>query len=173
MVRGSGCSDVHTEAVTLERLDRAVRERLRPALAAPVADPDIAVWQVRGEPVPAAAAIPGLGRSAYRGDYRPFALGDRWGGAWFRLRGRVPELAQGRRVELTVDLGWQDELPAVRPRRWPTGPTAASSRTSRPLNNWVPVGSDTVKINLEAAANPKLFGHGIPAQRARRRADRR
>ena len=100
---------MHDDAFTLERLARAIRDRIQPAVAVPVAPVDVAAWHVDGEPVPAAAAIPGLDAAAYRADYQPFPVGAPWGRpwgtTWFRLRADVPSQVRDRRTELVVDLG--------------------------------------------------------------------
>jgi alpha-mannosidase len=157
---------MHSESITLDRLARAVRDRLRPAAARPVADVEITAWHVGGEPVPAAAAIPGLDGAAYRADYRPFAVGERWGRpwdtTWFRMRGAVPASARGRRVELVVDLGWQDTTPGFQAEALAYGADGVVVKGLQPLNNWVPVNGDAVDVYLEAAANPQFFGRDIP-----------
>ncbi|GAB6902961.1 alpha-mannosidase [Kineosporia succinea] len=73
----------------IDRLPRAVRERIVPLLHQPVSDVTVAAWRVGGEPVPPALAInldPAL--------YQPLALGETWGPAWgttwLRIEGRVP-----------------------------------------------------------------------------------
>ena len=154
---------MHSENFTLQRLSRAIRDRVRPAVATPVAELEITAWQVDGEPVPAAAAIPGLDDAAFRARYRPFALGERWGRAWdttwFRLRGTVPAEARGRRVELVVDLGWQDALPGFQAEALVYAADGRIVKAVQPFNNWAPVTGDTVEFYLEAAANPQFFGH--------------
>jgi alpha-mannosidase len=154
---------MHSENFTLERLTRAVRDRIQPFVAVPVAGLEVEAWQVDGEPVPAAAAIPGLDDTAYQAEYRPFAVGERWGRAWdtvwFRLRGTVPESARGRRVELVIDFGWRDALPGFQAEGLAYRGDGVVIKAIEPFNNWVPVDGETVEIYLEAAANPEFFGH--------------
>jgi alpha-mannosidase len=134
-------------------------------MAVPIGDLAITAWTVGGEPVPAAAAIPGLDDSAFRADYQPFAVGDRWGTpwdtTWFRFRGEVPAEARGRRVELVVDFGWEDTMPGFQAEGLAYRPDGTVVKGLEPLNNWVPVAGDNVDIYLEAAANPQFFGHNI------------
>jgi alpha-mannosidase len=127
---------------------------------------EVSAWHVGGEPVPAAAAIPGLDDSAFRADYRPFAVGERWGRpwdtTWFRLRGSVPRPARGRRTELLIDFGWADTMPGFQAEALAYRADGTVIKGLQPLNNWVPVDGDTVDVFLEAAANPQFFGHHIP-----------
>ncbi len=156
---------MHSEGIALQRLDRALRDRLRPATAVPIGDLGVTAWTVGGEPVPAAAAIPGLDDTAYRADYRPFGIGDRWGTpwdtTWFRFRGEVPAAARGRRIELVVDLGWEDTMPGFQAEGLAYRPDGTVVKGLEPLNNWLPVAGDDVDIYLEAAANPQFFGQHI------------
>ena len=92
-----------------ERLERVLRERLRPAVHALAVPFEVAAWHVPpasdghvGEPVPASEAL--------KQAFSPAAVGDAWGApwgtTWFRLRGRVPPAWAGREVEAVVDLGF-------------------------------------------------------------------
>ena len=157
---------MHDDAITLDRLARAIRDRIQPAAAVPVADVEVTAWHVDGEPVPAAAAIPGLDAAAYRADYRPFRTGEvwgrPWGTTWFRMRGTVPEPARGRRVELLIDLGWRDTLPGFQAEGLAYRADGVVVKGVQPLTNWVPIEGPTVDVYLEAAANPQLFGSDIP-----------
>ena len=99
---------VHDDrATTAERLERVLRERIRPATHRAVGRLEVAAWHVAGEPVPPAEAL--------RADYAPFALGEAWGPpwgtTWFHLTGDVPASSTGDGLELLVDLGWTDRLP--------------------------------------------------------------
>ena len=101
---------VHDDrATTAERLERVLRERIRPATHRVVGRLDVAAWHVAGEPVPPAEAL--------RADYAPFPLGGAWGPpwgtTWFHLTGEAPAGAAstGDGLELLVDLGWTDRLP--------------------------------------------------------------
>src|SRR5687768_9732613 len=98
-------------ALTLERVARALRERIRPATNRAVADLDVAAWHLeggQGEPVLPAVAVTS-------GEYEPFPIGGvwgpPWGTTWFHLTGNVPAIAAGQAVELRIDLGWADHSP--------------------------------------------------------------
>src|SRR6185369_8178490 len=90
-----------------ERLERAVRERIRPATYAATTPLELAVWGVPGEPVPVSAAL--------AADYEPFTTGTRsgapWSTSWFRATGEVPAEWAGRRVEVVLDLGFVGDWP--------------------------------------------------------------
>ena len=109
---------------------------------------ELSAFRVQGEPVPYADAIVG--------GFRPFHIGEAWGSpwstTWFRVRGRVPQEWNGRRVAAVFDLGfegptgftceglaWKDGLP------W---------RGVDPNHRWLPIDGQEVDFYLEAAANP-------------------
>ena len=143
---------MHSDEITQQRLDRALRDRLGPAVRRVVADVRITAWDVGGEPVPFAVAA--------RADYRPFEVGQAWGRpwdtTWFRIRGAVEGPA-----ELVVDLGWQDDsLPGFQAEALAYRADGPVIKGLQPRNNWVPVDGE-VDVFLEAAANPQFFGRGI------------
>ena len=93
-----------------DRLDRFVRERLRPLRVEASAPVDIAAWPVPGEPVPFSEA---RGR-----EFRPLRVGAPWGTPWSTLwlhvTGVVPrdwDASEHHRSELLVDLGFNDQSP--------------------------------------------------------------
>jgi len=148
---------VHSENITLDRLSRAIRDRIQPALATPVADLTVTAWHVPGEPVPAEVA--------FAAEYAPFAIGERWGRpwgtTWFRMRGASPPSARGRRVELMIDFGWTDRMPGFQAEALAYRADGTVIKAIEPYNNWVPVGDGEVDVYVEAAANPQFFGHNI------------
>lgn len=89
------------------RLERALRQFIRPAQYAARTPLALSVWEVPGEPVPVGQAL--------RGTYAPFETGTPWGPpwstSWFRLEGIVPDEYAGRRVEVVVDPGFTGEGP--------------------------------------------------------------
>ena len=90
-----------------ERLERVLRERIRPATYDATVPLQLQVWRVPGEPVPVSEAL------AAR--YEPFATGTRWGApwstTWFRATGTVPPEWAGHRVEAVIDLGFVGDWP--------------------------------------------------------------
>jgi alpha-mannosidase len=146
---------MHSEDVTVHRLDRALRDRLRPAAARRVAGLQITAWEVGGEPVPFAVAA--------AAGHRPVEVGAAWGRpwdtTWFRMRGRVPDEVRGGRVELVVDLGWQDDsVPGFQAEALAYAADGTVLKGVQPRNNWIPVTAAEVDVFLEAAANPQFFG---------------
>ncbi len=161
--------------LTLDRLERVVRERLTPAVHAPLSEVSIHAWPVDGdgEPVPAAHAL-GVeqlpGREAPQ--YEPFELGSSWGPAWnttwFRLDGIVPADVEGS-VELVIDLAWEDHSVGFQCEALAYRPDGRPIKGIEPQHGWLrlrgpgaapdvvnPDGTFTVYI--EAAANPLVLG---------------
>src|SRR6266540_3763150 len=90
-----------------ERLERVLRERIRPATYAARVPLALEVWAVPDEPVPVAEALAAT--------YEPFEVGTAWGRAWstswFRATATVPAEWAGRRVEAVFDLGFIGNWP--------------------------------------------------------------
>jgi len=93
--------------VVESRIDRTIRERVKPAvhpLTVPLA---VESWTCPGEPVPVADGL--------AAPYQPAAVGDPWGApwgtTWFRFTGEVPAEWAGRAVEAIVDLGFGLDQP--------------------------------------------------------------
>nr|MDQ4006768.1 alpha-mannosidase [Actinomycetota bacterium] len=140
-----------------ERLDRAMRERIGPAMHAFSSPLHVRAWHVPGEPVPVRAALEAA--------YEPFAVGDHWGRAWsttwFRLRGEVPQQWQGRRVEVVVDLGFTAATPGFQAEGLAYDATGVPIKGVHPRSCHVPVadtahGGEPVDLLVEAAANPLI-----------------
>ena len=121
---------------------------------------DVQAAAVGGEPISygAAQAL----------DYRPFEVGERWGGAWdtwwFRLDGRVPEDWSGREVVVRLVIGdgaagfagegllWRDGRPV----------TGVAPRHAEYIWTTRAGGGESVSLQLEAAANPTAGGVVVP-----------
>lgn len=144
-----------------ERTAAFLAERLRPALYPQRLPMDVGAWHIAGEPVPAEVAL--------RADYAPFTVGEAWGRpwatSWFDVRATVPERWAGRRVEALIDLGSKE------------GPGALDGRAEGlvhdehgiPLQGLHPrlgavllhrsaAGGESVRLLVEAAANPRIEG---------------
>ncbi len=149
---------MHDDSPMVEkRLERVLRDRLRPAVYAESVPLTVTAWEAPGEPVPAAEAI--------QATYAPFAVGDAWGPAWgttwFRLRGAVPEHWRGRRVEVVVDLGFTDAIAGFQAEGLVHDPAGTPVKGVHPRNRYVPVadearGGEPVDLFVEAAANPTI-----------------
>lgn len=140
--------------ITEGRIKAAIERRLRPSVYPHTAPVTISAWDVGGEPVPydyAAAA-----------EYRPFAVGDKWGGAWdttwFRITGTVPDDWAGRDVRLRIDLGpeptWAEGISCeglVYENGRPT--TAVNLYHDDALHLTSVKGGEAIEAYVEAAAN--------------------
>lgn len=147
----------------VDRLDRFIQETLRPLTVAATAPVDIAAWHVPGEPVPFSAAN--------ERDFLPFSVGDSWGTPWstmwLRVTGEVPTdwcVTAHHRVELLVDLGFNDQSPGFQAEALAFRPDGTIVKGISPRNSWVPVESDRVDLYLELAANPTIppESHWLP-----------
>ncbi|MEJ3747297.1 glycoside hydrolase family 38 C-terminal domain-containing protein [Actinomycetes bacterium KLBMP 9797] len=145
-----------------ERLDRILRQRIRPAKYAAGVPLTIEAWQVPGEPVPVTEAL--------AAEYEPFAAGDAWGPpwstTWFRVRGTVPPEWAGRRVEAVFDLGFVGDWPGNQAEALVYDLGGIPIKGIAPRNTYLPVanparGGEEVGLLLEAAANPDILANGF------------
>ncbi|MCW2632693.1 MAG: alpha-mannosidase, partial [Pseudonocardia sp.] len=149
-----------------ERVDRVLRERIRPAKYAMSIPLDVAAWQVPDEPVPVEEAL--------GAQFEPFAVGTPWGRpwstTWFRLVGRVPQEWAGRRVEAVIDLGFVGDWPGQQAEALVHDLAGQPVKGIEPSNTYVPVpgpggapcvGGEPVGYLVEAAANPDILGGGF------------
>ncbi|MFJ9683241.1 alpha-mannosidase [Streptomyces sp. NPDC101194] len=144
--------------LTEERLDRALRERIRPAVHPRTAPLEFEVWHAPGEPVPFAEAVAGA--------YKPGAVGDGWGPAWgtswFRVTGRVPAEWAGETVEAVIDLGFARDRPGFSAEALAHRPDGTVVKALNPRNTWLRIGEpvaggEEFTYYLEAAANPEIL----------------
>jgi len=140
-----------------ERLDRTLRDRLRPAMYAYSAALDVSAWHVPGEPVPVSDAL--------QAGFEAFEVGRAWGKpwstTWFRLRGEVPQAWSERKVEVVVDLGFSDHMPGFQAEGLAYDAAGSPIKGVHPRNSYIPVadrarGGERVDLLLEAAANPVI-----------------
>jgi alpha-mannosidase len=158
---------VHDDRKLVEdRIARYLTHQVRPALHTARAELTVTAWPVPGEPVPVAEVL-----RVPEADYRPFAVGEPWGGpwstVWLRFSGRIPPQWAGQRVEALIDLGFD-------PGRGPGGQAEGLVHTLdgralhglHPLNQAVLISPHAeagapVDLLVEAAANPGIDGaHG-------------
>ncbi|MCK2236994.1 MULTISPECIES: glycoside hydrolase family 38 C-terminal domain-containing protein [unclassified Crossiella] len=146
------------------RIERVLRERIRPAVYPSSVGVDLAVWHAPGEPVPAAEGL--------AAEYEPSAVGAQWGPAWgtswFRLTGTVPPEWAGLAVELVFDLGFDEKMTGFQCEGLAYRADGTPVKGLNPRNTWLPVGDpaqggEQVVYYLEAAANPVLLDY-IPFQ---------
>jgi alpha-mannosidase len=149
---------MHDDRLLVERrLDRVLRERLRPAVHGEAVPLEAAAWHAPGEPVPVAEGL--------AAEYQPIEVGTAWGRpwgtTWFAFDGKVPAGWAGCDVEAIIDLGFGDAhtrssaegliyLPDGSPvrglHRW---------QFSVRLDRLAPV-NGAVRFFVEAAANPVI-----------------
>ena len=88
--------------LTERRLDRVLRERIRPAVHGATVPLQVAAWHAPGEPVPPAEGL--------AAEYGPAEVGEPWGRpwgtTWFSFRGTVPPEWAGQEVVAVIDLGF-------------------------------------------------------------------
>ncbi|MFJ8312743.1 MULTISPECIES: alpha-mannosidase [unclassified Streptomyces] len=140
------------------RLERALRQFVRPARYAARVPLTLAAWHAPGEPVPVAEALTAA--------YEPFAAGTEWGRpwstSWFRIEGRVPEAWAGRRVEAVIDPGFTGAGPGFQAEGLVYDASGIPLKGIHPRNRHIPVaapavGGEEVALLLEAAANPEVL----------------
>ncbi|WUW20792.1 glycosyl hydrolase-related protein [Streptomyces sp. NBC_01463] len=154
---------MHDDSALVEgRLERALRQFIRPAEYAARTPLALTVWHAPGEPVPVTVAL------AAR--YEPFTAGTEWGGpwstSWFRLEGTVPGEWAGRRVEVVVDPGFSGQAPGFQAEGMLYDAEGVPLKGIHPRNRHLTVGApaaggEPVALLLEAAANPAVLEHGF------------
>ncbi|MEE4543132.1 glycoside hydrolase family 38 C-terminal domain-containing protein [Streptomyces sp. V4-01] len=148
-------------AVTENRLDRVLTQRIKPAVHARSTPLTVEIWNVRGEPVPVADGI--------NAAYTPARVGDRWGPAWstswFRVSGTVPAEWAGLPVEAVLDLGFGTTEPGFSAEALVYRPDGTAVKALNPRNTHLPVvqsarGGERFTAHIEAAANPVVLHSG-------------
>ena len=147
---------MHDDRALVEgRIDRVLRDRIRPAIYSRHVPVDVAVWHVTGEPVPFADALSAT--------YEPTAPGEPWGPpwgtSWFRITGTVPASWAGRVVELVVDLGFDRVTPGFQCEGLVHRADGTPVKGIHPDNRWIRIGTPDVLLYVEAAANPVIMGN--------------
>ena len=155
---------MHRELASLDqRIERALEQRLVPALYCDTEPVTVTATHLPGEPVPFATAV--------EREYAPFPVGGSWGRAWsttwFHLAGTVPARMRGRRVELLVDLGFDRAGPGFRSEGLAYTADGVPIKGIEPRTAYVPVaapaaGGEAVDVYVEAAANPRFDGRVSP-----------
>ena len=157
---------MHDDRVLVEaRLERVLRERIRPAVHPLTAPLDVEIWSTPGEPVPVAE---GLAAAT-----QPVAEGTRWGApwgtSWFKVTGTVPAEWAGTTVEAVLDLGFTPRTPGFQCEGLVYLPDGSPVKGLHPRNNYVRLGSpvaggEQVHWRIEASSNPDLDASGVPFQ---------
>ncbi|MGW2229658.1 alpha-mannosidase [Streptomyces formicae] len=155
---------MHDDRLLVEgRLERALRQFIRPAQYARRVPLTLSVWHAPGEPVPVAEALEAA--------YEPFETGTAWGNpwstSWFRIQGEVPDEWRGHRVEVVVDPGFSGEGPGFQAEGLVYDAAGVPLKGIHPRNRHIPVaaparGGEAVHLLLEAAANPAVLHDFVP-----------
>ncbi|TKV62019.1 alpha-mannosidase [Nakamurella flava] len=145
------------------RIERFLRERLRPAVHRARHPLTVSVWEVDGEPVPFADAL--------AADYLPFSTdrpwGRPWGTTWFAVQGEIPAawrdatgaLPSGTRPELVIDLGFTGSQSGFQCEALVWGRNGVPIKGIAPFNSAVAAAVDAdgrVDVLVEAASNPDV-----------------
>ncbi|KAF3468841.1 glycoside hydrolase family 38 C-terminal domain-containing protein [Streptomyces sp. Tu 3180] len=151
---------MHDDRTLVEaRLRRVLDERIRPAVYPESVPLEVAVWHAPGEPVPVAEGL--------AAEPEPVEVGARWGApwgtSWFRVTGTVPEAWAGRTVEAVLDLGFDENMPGFQCEGLVYRPDGTPVKGLNPRNQWVRIGApaeggEQVRLHIEAASNPVIFG---------------
>lgn len=147
---------MHDDSALVEaRLNRFVRERLRPAVYRASVPLTVTAWVAPGEPVSFAEAV--------SHPFAPFVVGEAWdrpwGTVWFHLVGTVPpgwSDANETRVEVVIDLGFTTAVPGFQAEGTAYTPDGRLIKGVESLSRTVGVTGDTVDLYIEAAANPNI-----------------
>ncbi|MGM0818636.1 MAG: alpha-mannosidase [Actinomycetota bacterium] len=148
-------SDAH---LVLRRIDRALRDRLRPAVVVEEAPLSVASWQAPGRESRVAEA-----RAARFAPHRPGeAWGPAWATTWFRCEGRLPAHWAGGRVEARVDLGFDAGQPGFQAEGLAYRLDGTPIKGIAPRNDHLPLAAiadadGAVAFLVEAAANPEIL----------------
>jgi len=186
---------MHDDRKLIEnRLRRAMRDRIKPALYGARAPLTVQVWHAPGEPVDFADAV--------ANDFVPSQVGEKWGRAWatswFRFTGQVPADFDGKPAEVLIDLWHSGDGPGFSAEGLAYTLDGQPLKALNPFNGYLPIagcytgadavdptspdalgmggingkpsanakGGATVDFYVEAAANPTIMENGFnPTQR--------
>jgi alpha-mannosidase len=156
---------MHDDRILVERrIERILRERLRPAIHRPAVPLSVGAWHAPGEPPEITEGL--------AADYRPVQPGEPWGPAWgtswFHITGLVPAEWAGRVVEAVVDLGFAGDRAGFSAEALVHRPDGTAVKGLNPRSTWVRItdraaGREPVDLYVEAAANPLI--EDIPSAR--------
>ncbi len=147
--------------ITEKRLERFLRERIRPARYGATSPFTVTAFMVPGEPI----SFDDVMLAMVDGEFQPFTIGSPYGTAWsttwFHFVGQVPSEWLGQTVEARIDLGF-GLAPGFQAEGLVWGP-AGPLRALNPLNHAIPLltsasGGEQFEFLVEAAANPMIGG---------------
>ncbi|TXK18769.1 glycoside hydrolase family 38 C-terminal domain-containing protein [Homoserinibacter sp. GY 40078] len=143
------------------RLDRFLRDHLRPALYRDARPLQATAWQVPREPVPFAEASTQV--------FTPVPLGWKWGRAWstvwLRITGELPREwidspQPGTRAEILIDFGYNRSRSGFQAEGLAYRPDGTLIKSIAPMNSYLPwsAADGPIDVFVEAAANPDVAG---------------
>ena len=128
----------------------------------------VEVQHLAGEPEPFADVV--------RRPFEPCAVGlsggPPWSTSWFHLTGDVPAALRDRTVELHVDLGFTAATPGFQAEGLAYDADGRILKGIEPRTAYVPVSGDSRRRLRRGRGQPDRVRRGVPADPARRRADR-
>ena len=158
---------MHDNHLIIERrLDRFLRDRIRPARYSESVPFSVMAYSAPGEPISFDDAMLAM----VDGLFEPFAIGSAyglpWSTTWFHCIGTVPHDWRGSTVEARIDLGF-GLAPGFQAEGLVWGPDGPL-RALNPLNHAIPLlisatGGEEFEFLVEAAANPMVFAPLYPA----------
>lgn len=141
--------------LTAARIQRFIDERLDAAVHSDARALTLTATVLTGEPVPFAEAV--------AREFTAFAPGTQWGAPWstmwVRMTGTAPDLREGQRAELVIDLGFTQAQPGFQAEGTVYRPDGTIVKAVEPRNRVVPVHDapgEAFEFYLEAAANPDI-----------------
>ncbi len=157
---------MHDNHLIIERrLDRFLRDRIRPARYSESVPFSVTAYSAPGEPISFDDAMLAM----VDGLFEPFAIGGAyglpWSTTWFHCIGSVPHDWHGSTVEARIDLGF-GLAPGFQAEGLVWGPNGPL-RALNPLNHAIPLlisanGGEEFEFLVEAAANPMVFAPLYP-----------
>ncbi|WP_197675396.1 alpha-mannosidase [Paraoerskovia marina] len=136
-------------------MNRTLTSYIYPAVEAASVAAECTAWEAPGEPVSFATAL--------RNRFTPRSPGDAWGApwgtTWLSIRADVPVEWRGRRTELIVELGFNDEMEGFQVEGIAYAESGEAVKALNPQSRWLPVevGALDVAYIVEAASNPVLL----------------
>lgn len=149
---------------TLERCERALRDRIRPRIYESASSLQIESWAVGGEPIPAKIALGLEDSSEATPKFTPFTAGQMWGApwdtVWFKFSGTAPQDPEN--YECVIDLGWEDHSVGFQCEGLVYLPDGTVVKALNPKNRWIRLGDvaqpgQPFIFFIEAASNPLLL----------------
>lgn len=148
----------HNLSDTPTRVRKALKLRILPAIYSSRTPVAIEASELDGEPVDF--------KTATARKFHPFAprtwWGKPWGTTWFHFAGEVPSSMEGRRVDLLVDLGFNNGGPGFQSEGLTWSKDGVPIKGVEPRTTWIPIakvakGGEKVDIFVEAASNARFM----------------